>query len=647
MFSGPLLIANRGEIAARIERTARRLGIETVAVFAGPDRGAPFVEQASRAYFLGEERPGEERTLYLDIETMVAAARATGAAAVHPGYGFLAENPEFARACEEAGLVFVGPRPEAMALLGDKAKAKALAQELGIPCIPGSSQVDENDTGAPAATSFPLLIKAAAGGGGRGMRVVETPAELPAALHLAASEAEAAFGRGDLLLESFLRGARHVEIQVLADRHGNVLHLGDRDCSVQRRFQKLIEEAPSPGVDDAKRRELGEAAVELVRAAGYDGAATVELLLMPDGRFYFLEVNTRLQVEHGVTELLTGLDLVEWQLRIAAGERLSWSQSEIPFTGHAIEVRLCAEDPAGGFLPQTGRIAALHLPIGVRIDHALAPGLEIGANYDSMLAKILAHGRDREEARRRLVTALEATFLAGLAINKGFLLAVLDSPQFRLGEVTTRFVEEEMPSWPVPEPPAWFCLLAAALEAERRSPSAGSDLWAFRSSGEPSVFHAGFEQGGVWRELRVEALGGRRYLCRNENGRIEIEIGGEAPELLSVALDKGIYRVHATIEDGAVHLDSGGGAFTFRFGRRHRRSELEDPGRIRAPMASRVKLLQVEVGQAVEAGQPLLVLEAMKLEHRLVAQQAGNVGALHVAVGDAVAHRQLLVEIVT
>lgn len=644
MLLPKLLIANRGEIAARIARTARRLGLPTVAVYTGADRDAPHLGAADEAYFLGEDP-----RLHLDVAAQLAACRATGAGALHPGYGFLAENPELPLACAAAGVIFVGPPAEAMARLGDKAAAKTLAADLLLSGVPGpSAALDPDDPAAVAAAlaaaRFPLLIKAAAGGGGRGMRVVLTAEDLPAALRLAASEAQAAFGRGDLLLEEFLRGARHVEVQVLADAHGNVIHLGERDCSVQRRFQKLIEEAPSPGVNAAKRAELGRAATRLVAAAGYRGAATVEMLLLPDGRFFFLEVNTRLQVEHGVTELLSGLDLVEWQLRIAAGEPLAWS-GEVPLRGHAIEARLCAEDPAHQFLPQTGRIAALGLPAEARVDHALAPGLEVGAAYDSMLAKILVHGESREQALGRLAAALEATFLAGIVTNKSFLLQVLGHPTFATGAATTRFAEEELAAFAAPEPPSWMPLLAAAWLAERGSRHAGGPLWAFRSSGQPAVFYARPEQRGEGSELRIEALGGRRYRTGPGDGGVELEIRGEGAGWLEVETGGLRRRVKAAFAGEKVWLDAGGATHEFRFPPRRREAEREDPRRIKAPMASRVKTLQVTLGQEVAAGEPLLTLEAMKLEHRLEAAVAGRVTALHVAAGDAVENRQLLVEL--
>ena len=629
---GRLLIANRGEIAARVERTARRLGIATVALYTGADRDAPHVRQAQGAFFLGED-PG----LHLDIGRHLDAARATGAGSVHPGYGFLAENADFARACEDAGLVFVGPPAAAMRLLGDKSAAKELAKELGVPCVPGSAAIGPDlESGLPAAREigFPLLIKAAAGGGGRGMRVVVEEAQLPAALRLAASEAQAAFGRGDLLLESFLEGARHVEVQVLADSHGNVVHLGERDCSVQRRFQKLIEESPSPGVGEETRSQLGEAAIRLVAAAGYRGAATVELLLLPDGRFFFLEVNTRLQVEHGVTELRTGLDLVEWQLRIAAGEALPFTSESVSFAGHAIEARLCAEDAANQFLPQKGRIAGLALPAGVRVDHALEPGMEIGGSFDSLLAKILVHAEDREAACRRLEAALAGTFVAGLETNKNFLLAALSTEDFRSGDLSTRMVEEKMQGYRPADPPEWLPLLAAAWRAEKHSPYAGRELWAYRSNGQPAVFHAG--------DLRVECLGGRRY--RSPAGG-ELEIRGEAAGRLEVEIAGVRRQVFAALEGDQVHLDAGGGTHRFDFSPRRRAAKEADPRQVRSPMASRVKAVQVSLGQEIEAGQPLLVLEAMKLEHRLEAAIAGKIAAIHVAQGEAVDHRQLLIEI--
>ena len=435
-----LLIANRGEIALRIMRTARRMGYRSIAVYSDADCGARHAREADAAVRVGGASP---RDSYLNIAAIIEAAKLSGADAVHPGYGFLAENADFAQAVIDARLTWVGPPPAAIRQMGDKAEAKRIARKAGVPTIPGYDDADQSDdTLAEAARGigYPVMIKAAAGGGGRGMRLIRAESELAAALGAARSEAHHAFGDGTLLLERALGGARHIEVQVFADQHGNVVHLGERDCSVQRRHQKLIEESPSPAVDAGLRERLGAAAVALARAVNYVGAGTTEFLLDRDGNFYFMEMNTRLQVEHPVTEAITGIDLVEWQLRVAAGERFTRPQSDIRFSGHAIEARLCAEDPARDFLPQAGCLVLWIPDESVRTDHALASGAEISPHYDSMIAKVIARGRTRDEARERLASALDNTVALGLPTNKAFLAAVLRDEEFSARGATTDFL---------------------------------------------------------------------------------------------------------------------------------------------------------------------------------------------------------------
>ena len=415
MENTKILIANRGEIACRVIRTARRLGYGTVAVYSSADAGAPHVLAADEAVLIG---PPPATESYLDIAAVVEAARKTGAGAVHPGYGFLAENADFARACAAAGLVFIGPPVDAIELMGDKRAAKAKMSEADVPCVPGDVSVEQDDASlrrAAESIGYPVMIKAVAGGGGRGMRLVIDAAELDEALVSARSEAESSFGSGELLLEKAIVEPRHVELQIFGDTHGNYLHLGERDCSVQRRHQKVVEECPSPAVDDDLRLRMGATAVEAARACGYVGAGTVEFLLDREGRFYFLEMNTRLQVEHPVTELVTGFDLVEWQIRVADGEPLPVSQDAVVLTGHAIEARLYAEDPARGFLPQTGKVLVWESPRSddIRIDHAVHAGGTISPHYDPLLAKVIAHGTTRDDARRKLSAALRDITLAG------------------------------------------------------------------------------------------------------------------------------------------------------------------------------------------------------------------------------------------
>ncbi|RLB57837.1 MAG: 3-methylcrotonyl-CoA carboxylase, partial [Deltaproteobacteria bacterium] len=439
-----ILIANRGEIAVRVIRTARRLGYRTVAVHSSADEAAAHVVAADEAVLIGPPPASES---YLASDKIIAAACDTGAEAVHPGYGFLAENADFARACVAAGLTFIGPTVAAIELMGNKRAAKAKLLEAGVPCVPGYQGADQSD-GVLAVEAqrigYPVMVKAAAGGGGRGMRLVSTAGELGEALQAARTEAEGAFGSSELLLEKAVVEPRHVELQIFGDTHGNVVHLGERDCSVQRRHQKVIEESPSPAVNDDLRRRMGAAAVEAARACGYVGAGTVEFLLDRDGAFHFLEMNTRLQVEHPVTELVTGVDLVEWQLRVAAGEPLPLGQADIAINGHAIEARVYAEDPARGFLPQTGEVLVWRLPAetDVRVDHAVVEGGSISPHYDPMIAKLIAHGATRADASRKLVAALRDTTLFGVVTNKAFLANICEHPQFAAGNATTAFLAD-------------------------------------------------------------------------------------------------------------------------------------------------------------------------------------------------------------
>ncbi|HEX7127697.1 MAG TPA: biotin carboxylase N-terminal domain-containing protein [Thermodesulfobacteriota bacterium] len=465
-----VLMANRGEIAVRVIRACRLLGLESVAVYAEGDREAPHVGLADRAVALGGATPAES---YLAVEALLAAARASGADAVHPGYGFLAERADFAAAVEGAGLVFVGPTAEVMAALGDKVAARRLAARVGVPVLPGV-ELAEGAAPPAAGLDYPLVVKAAAGGGGRGLRRVERPADLAPALEGARREALAAFGDGTVYLERWLPRARHVEVQVLGDGRGGLVHLGERECSIQRRHQKLLEESPSPAVSPALRRQLTEAALVLARAVGYRSAGTVEFLLDDAGRFYFLEVNTRLQVEHPVTEWVTGLDLVALQLRLAAGEALPLAQRDVSLAGHAIECRLVAEDPAAGFLPATGRVRALEWPTGpgVRVDAGIAPGSVVGSEYDSLLAKVSTWGETREAARRRMVEALRATTLLGVATVRDLHLALLEDPAFVAGETHIRFLDDRYAAWRPPAPAGRPALLAAAALARAAAPRA-------------------------------------------------------------------------------------------------------------------------------------------------------------------------------
>jgi geranyl-CoA carboxylase alpha subunit len=620
---GSLLVANRGEIALRVMRTARRMGLRTIAVYSDADRNAPHMRAADAAVRLGGALPAES---YLNIPAILAAE----GEAVHPGYGFLAESAAFAEAVQRAGRVWVGPPAEAIRAMGDKANAKALARSAGVPVLPTWSPGDP-------AVRFPVMIKAAAGGGGRGMRLVREESELAAACAVARSEAEHAFGDGRLLLEPALERARHVEVQIFADRHGNCIHLGERDCSVQRRHQKLIEESPSPAVDEGLRERMGAAAVAVARAAGYVGAGTVEFLLAEDGRFWFMEMNARLQVEHPVTEARTGLDLVEWQLRVAAGEPLPLAQHEVRFHGHAIEVRLCAEDPAREFLPQSGRIALWEPAGSVRVDHALESGIAVPPYYDSMLAKLIAHAGTRDEARLRLARALDDTACLGLATNKAFLAAVLRDSRFAAGRAATDFLSHfSAPAGPDAD-------AARAAAAALLAAGAGYGEWNSWSNNPARAvrLRLGDSDIALRRDDRgfVASLGGREMrvaLSPAGANRAAIRIGDGAGEPAVFSL-----------EGDVVHLAWRGESFSFEntiHAPPARRSAAFDGSALASPMSGRVVAVAARAGDAVEAGAALVVLEAMKMEHVLAAPVALRVKAVHVERGAQVAPGQLLVE---
>ncbi len=524
MFS-KILIANRGEIACRVIRTARRMGIATVAVYSEADRAALHVELAGEAWPLG---PAEPAKSYLNIAAIIDAARRSGAEAVHPGYGFLSENADFAEACAAAGLVFIGPPAAAIRAMGSKAAAKALMVKAGVPVVPGYHGDDQGpDRLAEEArrVGFPVLIKASAGGGGRGMRIVRAPAEFGVALAEAKRESLGAFGDDHMLIEKYLDEPRHIEVQIFADRHGNAVHIFDRDCSIQRRHQKVVEEAPAPGLDDGHRRAMAEAALVAARAVGYEGAGTVELVVPRDrpDAFCFIEMNTRLQVEHAVTERVTGLDLVEWQLRVAAGEKLPLRQNELRASGHAIEVRLYAEDPERGFLPQTGTLYRLHLPPPeiARVDTGVRSGDRITPDYDPMIAKVIAWGADRDAAIGRLRRALAMTAVQGLRTNLGFLSRIAADPDFAAGAVDTGFIERRRASLLPPARPASDeALLAAAVSrlstratraahaaagsGDPHSPWARNDSWRLGGRGRQDVV---FRDGGATRTVEAEADG--------------------------------------------------------------------------------------------------------------------------------------------
>ena len=641
-----LLIANRGEIARRIIRTAKRMGVRTVAVWSDADRDALHVREADAAVRIGAASPRES---YLNSAAIVAAARQAGADAVHPGYGFLAENADFAQGVIDAGLTWVGPPPAVIRQMGDKAEAKRIARAAGVPVIPGYDEADQSDgalTAAAKRTGYPVMVKAAAGGGGRGMRRVMSQAEMAPALKAARSEAEHAFGDGRLLLERALTGARHIEVQVFADQHGNVVHLGERDCSVQRRHQKLIEESPSPAVDAALRDKLGAAAVTLAKAVNYVGAGTVEFLLDANNDFFFMEMNTRLQVEHPVTEMITGLDLVEWQLRVAAGEKLPLGQSALAIRGHAIEARVYAEDPSRDFLPSIGRLEYLVTPptsASVRIDTGVRPGDEITPYYDPMIAKLIVHGATRDEAVARMRSALADYHVAGVHTNIEFLHRLMGVPSFVEARLDTALIERERERLFVPREaasrPLWdLAALVHVLALNRgrgaHSPWEDVDGWRTGASGQR---HWKLGNAGKTENLRVTLAG----------SAVRVEIGGEVHRVsglleehggLEATVDGVVLRAHAFTSGATTHLYLDGEHHVFEWidpylpesiGGDHR-------GGLVAPMPGRVIAVLVEAGAKVAAGAALVVMEAMKMEHTVTAPSAGVIAAVHCAVGDQV-----------
>ncbi len=648
-----ILIANRGEIAVRIARTCRALGVETVAVYSDADRRALHVLQADRATYIGASPASES---YLNVGAVVQAAVDSGAEAVHPGYGLLSENPAFAQACAGAGLTFIGPSPEAMRAMGDKSAARKLVATRGVPVIPGYDGEDQ----APAALlarareiGFPVMVKAAAGGGGRGMRLVETPGRFEEAVESARREAERAFGDGRLILERAVVGARHVEVQVIADQFGNTVHLGERDCSVQRRHQKVIEESPSPAVDGDLRRRMGEAAVEAARAAGYANAGTVEFLLDAEGNFYFLEMNTRLQVEHGVTELVTGLDIVALQLAVAAGESLPFAQEGVTFSGHTIECRVYAEDPLKGYLPSPGRITVLEPPSGdgVRNDLGTYAGDEVSTYYDPMLAKVLTWGSDRREAIQRMERALAAYQVEGPHTNLSLLRAVVAHPVFQSGGATTDFLEtqlspEALVATAGEEPLLTaFGALVTGLGAEADPWRVAGGPWrvggtvnfALRCDGVDYPIE-GRRIPGAPDEWSVSLLGIQRHalVTAAPPGRIIVECEGRA-----VA---GLARRSAS----GVEVDLRGRTYVFELSTGERHSGQGGVHRQRgltAPMPGLVLKVLVRPGDVVRAHQTLVVIEAMKMEHAVEAPHDGIVKKVHCAEGGRVTEGTPLIEL--
>jgi geranyl-CoA carboxylase alpha subunit len=652
-----ILVANRGEITLRVLRTAKALGYRTVAVYSTADADAPHVHAADDAVLLG---PAPAADSYLSGERILAAARASGAGAIHPGYGFLSENATFARSVEDAGLVFIGPTPEAIALMGNKTAAKRRMLEAGVPCVPGYEGHDQSDEAfldAAARLGFPVMVKAAAGGGGRGMRLVHDAADLPAALRSARSEAKNAFDSDELILERALLRPRHVEIQVFADAHGHTVHLGERDCSVQRRHQKIVEEAPCPAMTADLRERMGHAAVEAARSIGYRGAGTVEFLLDQHGEFYFLEMNTRLQVEHPVTELVTGLDLVALQLRVAEGQPLGFTQEQVRLEGHAIEARLYAEDPTQGFLPASGRILHWQPPTGtgIRVDGGIRSGLVVPSCYDPLLAKVVAWGETRDAAIDRLVDALTQTQLFGIASNRQFLVDVLQRPAFRRGEATTALVEDEFPVAPAaPTADAVGMAVAAVLQflsdrdhALERSVSPRTELLNWSSRGV-SPWQARYRGDEVAHDMRVLASPGERY---------SVTVGGTTLAIMALQRDghSAVFTVdgrrlavaYCLERPGTVHLAHGHRTLVLRNALAYPATEgaRSGNGRITALMHGALVEVFVSTGERVEKGARLGVLEAMKMQHEVRADVAGRVTSIAARPGTQVAAGDLLFDI--
>lgn len=653
-----ILIANRGEIAARIIRTAGGLGFRTIAVYSQADAEAPHVKAADDAVLLG---PAPVAQSYMDVARILAAAQESGAEAVHPGYGFLSENADFARACVDAGLVFIGPPADAIELMGNKAAAKRRMIEAGVPCVPGYEGEDQSESAflsAAAEIGYPVMVKAAAGGGGRGMRLVAAEKELPTALKLARSEALNAFGSGELILEKAIVRPRHVEVQVFADNHGEVVHFGERDCSVQRRHQKVIEEAPCPVLTEELREEMGAAAVEAARSIGYRGAGTVEFLLDGDGAFYFLEMNTRLQVEHPVSELITGFDLVGLQLAVALDEHLDLDQEDIELIGHAIEVRLYAEDPAEDFMPSTGTVDRWEIPSGegVRVDAGIDSGLEVSPFYDAMVAKIMAWGETRDIARGRLLDALEATVLFGPRTNRDFLIAALSNETFAAGGATTAFIEDEFPEAVLRDTQLDGAFLAAAAvahyehecgAARGRTRSVNEKLRNWSSSGRLATRYVYTVRDAEY-DLTVTADGPDAYTVAYADERIDVRVRGRDDGGTDATIGGRKRRIRWQVpRAGTIHVCVAGRTATLsnRLAEGAKAGETEGQGTVRAPMHGVLLELNVGVGDAVSKGDRLAVLEAMKMQHEITAGIDGTVEAVFAAAGEQIGADDLILEI--
>ncbi|MCF5702922.1 acetyl-CoA carboxylase biotin carboxylase subunit [Pseudomonas syringae] len=644
-----ILIANRGEIACRIQRTAQALGYRTVAVYSDADADALHVQMADQAVHIG---PSPVQQSYLNIPAILDAARRSGADAIHPGYGFLSENAEFARACEQAGLTFIGPSVAAIELMGSKRRSKIAMLEAGVPCIAGYQGAEQDDTTLlreAERIGYPLMIKASAGGGGRGMRLVHDGADFPAQLRTARSEALNGFGSDELILEQALIEPRHVEVQLFGDHQGNLIYLGERDCSVQRRHQKVIEEAPCPVMTAELRQAMGEAALQAGHAVNYVGAGTVEFLLDARGQFYFLEMNTRLQVEHPVTELITGLDLVAWQLLVAEGQPLPLSQDQVQLNGHAMEVRLYAEDPAQDFLPQTGRISAWEPAHGARIDHGLLEGQSVSPFYDPMLGKLIAHGATREEARRKLLRAVQDTVLLGVQSNQRLLVSLLQHPQFISGNFSTAFIGQHFsdhPSLHKYSPSIEDLAIATVLFYQTSALPHRKSLSGWRNNASvPLHYRLGLDEQNWALQLLAEPHG--RFKVQIAERTLELKLIDHDAQSATLEVDglrqRHTYRLDAEqlwlfTHPGALRMED----------RTHAVIDSQSSvssGTLKAPMDGAIVDVLVSEGSPVSKGQLLVVLEAMKMEHPLKAGIDGVLKRVQVKVGDQVKNRQVLLQV--
>ena len=652
-----ILIANRGEIALRVMRTCRAMGIATVAVYSDADARAPHVRFADEAVHIG---PAPSKDSYLSITNIIEAAQRTGTDAIHPGYGFLSENADFAEACEAAGITFIGPSADAIRKMGLKNTARALMTKAGVPVVPGYHDEDQSlDALSKNAESigFPVLIKASAGGGGKGMRVVRDASELRDAIEAARREAEKAFGNGALLLEKYIDHARHVEVQILGDHHGHLIHLFERECSIQRRHQKIIEESPSPVLSPELRRRICEAAVAAGRAIGYTNAGTVEFILAPSGEFYFIEVNTRLQVEHPVTEMITGLDLVQLQIEIAEGKTLSLMQGDIKQIGHAIEARLYAEDPSNGFLPATGTLREWDAPLsieGLRIDAGVGTGTDVGIHYDPMIAKVIAHAGDRETARRKLVSGLRNLFAPGVQTNREFLIRAIEHPGFATGRYHTGFVDEHLDELTTAHDATEDSIAAGvvALYLSKRRQSEAAILPDLPASYRNNPFRDSsvrLQVGSDAFEISWRQIGDETFAisCGDWQARVQlVSFGRGEPGGIRASID-GVQRMFRIAEVGdQFYVQSSSWSQVIsrlpRYPQTHAASAHESAY---APMPGQVLKVLVEIGQQVSAGDALVTLEAMKMEQTLRAAFDGVVEAVLVKQGDVVAPGDRLVEI--